>query len=388
MASPACERAIEDAGKYGKALLKFISPNDVGRTGGHQCGYYLPKHVWQAFTPNPPEKGRNSDHPVTVLWPDGRKTSSKVKWYGQRTRSEYRLTGFGRDFPWRTPDNVGDLLVLIPKSRDEFIAHVLDTDDDISELQAALGIEVLQSWQLYQEGQTAAETEDACLNKAFRAFAEAVEQFPEVRIFSEATRKAILGCVAGFKDLSADEQLVRLIDEEYKLYKMVERKVYQSDVTRLFRDIDEFLKTALSILQARKSRAGRSLENHVEYLLRQAGIPHQMRQVVDGTCPDILIPGKAEYEDRSYPDAKLFMVGLKMTCKDRWRQVLKEAPRIPRKHILTLQKGISGRQLGEMRDAQVTLIVPESLHRDYRDNRGEILSVHAFIDSLRETYAP
>jgi hypothetical protein len=53
MISPFGERATEDAVNTGKAILKFISPNDVGLTGGHQCGYYLPKKVWQIFSPHP-----------------------------------------------------------------------------------------------------------------------------------------------------------------------------------------------------------------------------------------------------------------------------------------------------------------------------------------------
>src|SRR5204863_5867468 len=94
MSSPACEQAIIDAQKVGRALLKFISPNDVGLTGGHQKGYYLPKAVWKVFTPFPPTKGVNNDHPVEAIWQDGRVTKSTVKWYGTGTRSEYRLTGF------------------------------------------------------------------------------------------------------------------------------------------------------------------------------------------------------------------------------------------------------------------------------------------------------
>ena len=55
MISPLGERAITDASKHGRAILKFISANDVGRTGSHQCGYYLPKHRWKVFTEQPPE---------------------------------------------------------------------------------------------------------------------------------------------------------------------------------------------------------------------------------------------------------------------------------------------------------------------------------------------
>jgi Restriction endonuclease EcoRII, N-terminal len=61
-------------------ILKFISPNDVGLTGGHQCGYYLPKKVWKLFTPNPPTKGVNKESIVKVLWQDGRETQSRIVW--------------------------------------------------------------------------------------------------------------------------------------------------------------------------------------------------------------------------------------------------------------------------------------------------------------------
>lgn len=389
MMSPMCERAVEDATKYGKALLKFISANDVGLTGGHQCGFYIPKAIAGFFTPHEPQKGTNNNHHVEVLWPDGRRTSSVVKWYGQRTRSEYRLTRFGRNFPWRTADNLGNLLILIPVNKHkEFVAYVLDLEEDIEEIQAALGIEVLGTWAFYERGKTPAETEDSCLDRHFREFTERIKEFPEVRIFSDTTLTAILDCVDSFPTLTDDEKLLFLIQKEYSLYRMVERKVFQPEIERLFNSIDDFIQTAQHILQARKSRAGRSLENHVEYLLKSAGIPYQMRQIVDNTRPDILIPGKNEYEDPSFPEAKLYMIGVKMTCKDRWRQVTKEAPRVKRKHILTLQKGISHKQLNEMNSAGVELIVPERLHSEYpRDTQGVILSVQAFIDHLRKVYA-
>jgi uncharacterized metal-binding protein len=54
--------------------------------------------------------------------------------------------------------------------------------------------------------------------------------------------------------------------------------------------------------------------------------------------------------DRHYPTNKLFMVGVKTTCKDRWRQVLNEAKRVKDKHILTTQQGISKRQLNDMKE--------------------------------------
>ena len=59
------------------------------------------------------------------------------------------------------------------------------------------------------------------------------------------------------------------------------------------------------------------------------------------------------------------MIGLKTTCKDRWRQVLNEGRRVKAKHILTLQQGITGNQLKEMQEAGVSLVVPKPLHNKY-----------------------
>src|SRR5271163_198206 len=117
MPSPVCELAIAEALKSGHALLKFVSPNDAGITGTHQCGFYLPKPVWEMYADFGPVKGRNDEAEVEVHWQEDQLiTASRVKWYGKGTRSEYRLTRFGKGFPFLTAESVGDLLVLIPSS--------------------------------------------------------------------------------------------------------------------------------------------------------------------------------------------------------------------------------------------------------------------------------
>jgi hypothetical protein len=175
-----------------------------------------------------------------------------------------------------------------------------------------------------------------------------------------------------------------LIDAEYRLFKAVERKVCGPLVSKLFASIDEFLAIAQSILQRRKARAGRSLEHHVEYLLGLASLPFETQVEVDGTKPDILIPSKRAYLDPSWPVDRLFVLGLKTTCKDRWRQVTQEAPRISQKHILTLQNGISAPQMEQMRISHVTLVVPKSLHEMYPpESRNQVLQVDQFIGQVK-----
>jgi EcoRII C terminal/Restriction endonuclease EcoRII, N-terminal len=384
MASPLGERAIEDATAQGNAILKFISPNDAGLTGSHQCGFYLPKSVWQIYTPHAPERGHNAEEAVEIVWQDGRVTDSRIKWYGTGTRAEYRLTRFGRGFPFLTADNVGDLLVLIPRDHHNFTAYVLDLDDDIAEIQGALGVEPFENWGVYQNGAPRIETEGDCIERNFREFAEPLTAFPPGKVFSEETLRILETCLDQFAQLSSDDRLMRSMETEYALFRFVERQLCQPDIARAFRNVDDFLQTAATIMNRRKSRAGRSLENHVDLLLEREGIPHKMRaQSIPGE-PDVVIPSEEAYHDRDYPIERLFVIGVKTTCKDRWRQVLNEGKRVPDKHILTMQPGISSNQLREMHDSRVTLVVPERLHRDYPSEHDiELLNVSDFIQQIR-----
>lgn len=386
MPSPYCDRAVFDALQHGRALLKFISPNDAGLTGAHQCGFYLPIGVWEMFTPQAPENGVNHKHIVNILWQDGRTTESAVTWYG-KAKHEYRLTRFGRDFPFLNSDAVGNLLVLIPVSRTEFRAYVLDLEEDIDELQAALGVEVIDTWGVYEFGRLHLETDGECVDRHFREFAAAIERFPTGDRFSEMTLQTLTECIADFMRLSSDDRLMKAVEAEYALFRLVERRLCTPQMNRLFESVDDFLRTAASIMNRRKSRAGRSLENQMKRVLEDARVPFEVRPEIDGR-PDIVIPSSAAYHDQRYPIDRLFVIGLKTTCKDRWRQVLNEGHRVPRKHLITLQRGISRNQLTEMARAQVSLIVPISLHGEYPTGTPmNIQSVDAFIGSVREVLA-
>ncbi len=63
------------------------------------------------------------------------------------------------------------------------------------------------------------------------------------------------------------------------------------------------------------------------------------------------------------------MLGVKSTCKDRWRQVLAEANRIEHKHLLTFEAAISSNQTDEMRTKNLQLVVPRRLHDSYTETQ-------------------
>lgn len=393
MLSPLAEKAILEALQYGKAILKFISANDCGLTGSHQAGFYLPKGAWRLYAPFGPVQGRNDKSKVHIIWQGGLlETNSVVTWYGQgkpdKQRSEYRLTSFGRGFPFLNEDTVGDMLVLIPKEMHKFLAYVIDLPEDIEEIQAALGVEAIGTWAVYDaEKEPAPLSEDDCIDQQFREFAEGVEKFPDGAAFSTKACEAMVACVNNFGKKASDDKLMYLMQGEYRLFKLVERQICLPEVRRLFKDIDDFLKTAATLMNRRKSRAGRSMENHVEYLLREAKIPFDVRPAIDGE-PDIIIPSKQAYDDPTFPTKKLFMVGVKTTCKDRWRQVIQEAPRVEWKHLMTIQEGVSAKQLQQMYQHKVSLVVPQKLHSRYPEVKGvHLLDMEGFLKTVRKRLA-
>jgi hypothetical protein len=238
---------------------------------------------------------------------------------------------------------------------------------------------------VYQDGVALVARENDCLERGFAAFAESLAEFPTGEQFTAAVHEMLGRCVRGFTRQSPDAALLRATEAEFALFRVVEQRLCELEVSRRFRDVDDFIQTAARLMNRRKARAGRSLENHVEHLLKAAAIPHEMRPPgVDGS-PDVVIPGAAAYRDPRHPVERLIILGVKTTCKDRWRQVLNEGRRVPTKYIFTVQQGISAAQLAEMHEAHVTLVVPERLHADYPRNRSiEMLTVGAFIDRVRQ----
>ncbi len=138
------------------------------------------------------------------------------------------------------------------------------------------------------------------------------------------------------------------------------------NIERGFADIESFISRAQTILQRRKARPGHSLELHAreifleERMVEGTDFTHQPESD-PGKKPDFLFPSQAAYKDQSFPADRLRMLAVKTTCRDRWRQILNEADSIPRKHLLTLQEGVSEPQFAEMVRAGVQLVVPSGL---------------------------
>ena len=79
------------------------------------------------------------------------------------------------------------------------------------------------------------------------------------------------------------------------------------------------------------------------------------------------------------------MLAAKTTCKDRWRQVLSEADKIPNKYLFTLQPGVSNNQLKEMKSFGLTLVVPRKNLTlfDFSETRN-VIDLTTFVSYIKE----
>lgn len=209
------------------------------------------------------------------------------------------------------------------------------------------------------------------------------ESFPSTKEFSLFARQTCEGTEPAID--SADAILIAWMDWEETLFRTLENHIVSKHLKKGFDNVDEFVKLSLSVQNRRKSRVGHALENHVEEILKVRSVKYARGEITENKSkPDFLFPNITSYRDDLFPEDKLFMLGCKSTCKDRWRQVLSEAERIKIKHLLTLQPGISDAQTDEMRAHKLQLVLPNSLHETYQENQRKwLMSFEDFIKIVK-----
>jgi len=213
------------------------------------------------------------------------------------------------------------------------------------------------------------------------------KKFPTTRLFSEFARGTL-------EDIDAredpDAALMAWMEREEILFRTLERYLIGERLSKGFDgDVDGFISFSLSVQNRRKSRVGLALENHMEVVFTSLGLRYKRTAVTENRSkPDFLFPGEVEYHDITFEQARLSMLGVKSTCKDRWRQVLAEANKIENKHLLTLETAISGNQTDEMKDKKLQLVLPKALHATYStDQQAWLFDIRRFTDLVSSRQA-
>lgn len=208
--------------------------------------------------------------------------------------------------------------------------------------------------------------------------------FPKTNVFSEFARETF-GDADPVGD--PDATLIAWMDHEERLFRTLEKYIVSERLSKGFsNDVSGFIDFSLSVQNRRKSRVGYALENHLEKIFKDSHINYSRGKSTEGKKkPDFLFPNTDSYHDSHFPAERLTMLGVKSTCKDRWRQVLSEAKRIENKHLLTLQPSITEDQTAEMQMSQIQLVIPHGLHETYSAAQQKwLMNLHEFIRLLKE----
>lgn len=325
---------------------------------------------------------------------------ASVTWYDARlrhpSRTEHRL--YFPDTAISQTAAEGDLLVLAKRPDGGLLVIIAQRDSTIaSQLRWLFSvpqvafpgflirdelenehdrIQLASTFILEQLGIVVETTEEAALDKMLEKFGGS---FPTTRIFSAYARSTL-------PDLSPqddpDAALMAWMEREEILFRTLEKHLLKERLAHGFtEDTEGFLQFALSVLNRRKSRVGLALENHLEVVFADNQILYSRTAATEGKAkPDFLFPGGRHYHDPALDAGLLTMLGVKSTCKDRWRQVLAEARRIDTKHLLTLEAAISRDQTKEMQQHHLQLVIPRPLHATYGPEQiPALMDLNTFI---------
>ena len=378
--------AVRSVRQSKAAWCRFITGNDTGTTGSHQAGFYVPKCASELLFDEPGQKGENKEKTVQIKWQDDFTTKSCMKYYGQGTRNEYRITRFGRNFPFLQDDNVGDLLIIAKFTEEDYVGYVLSSDEDIDEFFATFNLPPDETNQLIDISGIV--MPDDQIAQLLLEFVNRFNSFPETKTMATGARSCFnraYNIADTALQTSPDEILLNWVDTEYRLFRLMEEKVYSEVMSKPFGNIDAFVQMANEVLNRRKSRAGKSLEHHLADIFTHNELIFEEQAVTeDNKKPDFLFPNAECYHDLHFPADDLIVLGAKTTCKDRWRQVLTEADRVDVKYLFTLQQGISKNQLREMKDSQLKLVVPNKYIGSFpQEFQSDISDLQSFIHLVK-----
>lgn len=371
-----------------RSYCKFLSANDTGLTGGHQAGIYISKPSIPIMFDEPGVKGANKEKWAKIKWQGDFETDTRFIYYGQGTRNEYRITNFGRGFPFLRPEYTGALFVLTMSDEENYQGYVLDREEEIEQFLGAFGLSPAETNRLIDAGQLQTATQEQIAIQEF--IASLTVDFPLSEEMSAAARDIQNRVYNHLEHIRTDpdRKIIEWTNTEYTLFKAIENARYGDTIARGFTSVDEFTVMANMVLNRRKSRAGKSLEHHLTAIFDGNDIIYTPQAVTEGNKkPDFIFPSQTAYHDMTFPTDKLISLAAKTTCKDRWRQVITEADRLrdKPKYLCTLQQGISPAQMDEMQTENVILVVPKPYIATYpRDRQDRIWTLSKFVNYVRE----
>lgn len=204
-----------------------------------------------------------------------------------------------------------------------------------------------------------------------------------------------LGNLNPYEMLAPGDAIMKISrDIEYSLYKRAERRYRAAEVIRIitnggadivssvvrgFPDLDA---TFLSASQHRKSRAGRSFEQHIARLLRDGRIAFEEQAVTGGRRPDFVLPNLVVLKSEKRKFEEAMVLSAKTTLRERWKQVAMEKFNCAL-FLATVDDRVSSAAIDDMSNQGIHLVVPESLKKSKEtcyNGKTNVITFREFFD--------
>ncbi|WP_156114897.1 type II restriction endonuclease [Paenibacillus sp. FSL R5-0345] len=366
------DEAIARASQYGQFFYKFISANDIGKTGSHQSGIYIPKDSWSILFDKPGEKEVNKERAVRIYWEQlDLHSDSMFKWYGKKSRSEYRITRFGKKFPLFSDSYLGDLLIFIKVNSDEYLGYVLSGKDADSFLET-FSISPTENVGNYGLIDNIEKSDLGLSDKLNEGLVNSVSnKMLTPRQISQKAQNLYFNSNSlvdmEIDNTNVDALLLELIELEYMITKSLEKSIYQDKLQKPFNDLELLLEFASTAAQTRQLRTELTFQFHLDFIFKQSKLNYEFQVVTSK---------KRGFRFISNNNEKVNLLSL-VTCKENWRDYLN--PEGPPLFIVTLEKGMSAKTLEDMELSNVSLVVPNKYLSFYPiEYRSKILSLSNF----------
>lgn len=272
--------AIERTNASKQSFCKMLSPNDSGETGGHQAGFLISKAAKNMLFTDKELESHIAKRNVKIKWQNNFETDGCFTWY--ESKNELRLTKFTKQFPYIGSEYTGALFVLIKNTDTDYEGFILNTEEEINTYLVSFGITPAETNRpLFFNNNEFALREQELITR----FINNLEiDFPSSEVMSSAARMIFFETMA-HKNLASknpDKTLLAWTDEEYKLFRALEQSRYGKTINKGFDTVDDFVMMANQVLNRRKSRAGKSLENHLSAIFDENNIAYTAQAVTEG----------------------------------------------------------------------------------------------------------
>lgn len=408
-------------GKSTTILIKKLSRNDCSWADNpdkHQNGVYIPACIrTSGFYPEMHKKDAKPhifEAAFDTIWPaTGETKSSRLKHFSNKGPEAHMTRVPKNEFSGLTPASllVGGVLkkpeggawhwfVVIDSASDD--AELIETlfelgvdfQCDLFNPKEVLKIEPDESAQLIEE--ITAAIKGGWLSK----FIDSVSKLPKPDVLAEQAQNLFmkdngLEALNPYEIKRPGDAIMKISrDIEYFLYKRAELRHRSADIVRIISEGGPDLVSAvvrgfpqldasfLSASQHRKSRAGRSFEQHISRLLKDGKVRFQEQFITSGRRPDFVLPNGEVLgsKTRGFEDA--LVLSAKTTLRERWKQIALEKFNCGL-FLATVDDRVSSDAIDDMARSDIFLVVPESLKNSSDtcyEKKGNVLTFREFFD--------